>query len=129
MNLKKLIPKKRKTDIDTESKELLIEKANPIPKPKTLKPKAPEIKSPSLYLKAQNKNEQVTLKTENMDTKPEFSKKRLAIEPIKEDNLRVMKKINSEEKLSEEKEKIIEEKIEPPAVKSKDKKRPREEKS
>jgi len=64
-----------------------------------------------------------------MDTKPEFSKKRLAIEPIKEDNLRVMKKINSEEKLSEEKEKIIEEKIEPPAVKSKDKKRPREEKS
>jgi len=40
-----------------------------------------------------------------------------------------MKKINSEEKLSEEKEKIIEEKIEPPAVKSKDKKRPREEKS
>jgi len=65
-------------------------------KPKTLKPKAPEIKSPSLYLKAQNKNEQVTLKTENMDTKPEFSKKRLAIEPIKEDNLRVMKKINSE---------------------------------
>jgi len=76
LNLKKLIPKKRKTDIDTESKELLIEKANPIPKPKTLKPKAPEIKSPSLYLKAQNKNEQVTLKTENMDTKPEFSKKK-----------------------------------------------------
>jgi len=96
--------------------------------PKTLKPKAPEIKSPSLYLKAQNKNE---LPVPIAD-KVEFSKKRLAIEPIKEDNLRAIKKINSEEKISEEKEKITPEdkdKIEPPAAKAKDKKRPREEKS
>jgi len=105
IHLKKiLILKKRKTDTETETKELIIDqKTNPIPKPmpKTLKPKAPEIKSPSLYLKAQNKNE---LPVPIAD-KVEFSKKRLAIEPIKEDNLRAIKKINSEEKISEEKEK------------------------